>query len=490
MARADRAAVDSGTSTSALMERAGRAAAWAAIRLAGGRYGRRVAVVCGKGNNGGDGYVAARVLAAEGLSVVCLTLTEDSKGAAKDHLERMSATGIHPQAFGPGPLGPFDVIVDAIFGTGFRGAARGEPARAIQAINASAAGVVAVDVPSGVDGLTGAVDGPAVEADVTVAMGAEKYGTALPPGRTHAGRVQVADIGMVLEPAAVSVMDLDDAARAIPFRGPDDHKRSVGSVAILAGSDGMSGAAILASKGAVRAGAGYATLLTTPYVDHAKKTLIPEVLSKVIDASELGPEVLRDFSEVVQRADAVAIGPGLGQGKRQRDLVDQVLRTVDVPVVLDADALNVLADHSDGLRDRTAPAVITPHPGEMGKLLGTSPRDVQSDRLAVARAAAGKLSCVVVLKGSSTIVAEPSGRVVVDQNGGPELATAGTGDVLTGVVAALLAAGMDAFEAAWAAVFVHGLAGRFAGAGSDGHGVLAGDVAESLPVALAAVAKR
>lgn len=489
MARADRAAVDSGTSISTLMERAGRAVARAALGLAGGRYGRRFVVVCGKGSNGGDGFVAARVLAAEGLSVRCLTLTDELEGAAKEHLERMIAAGVRPEPFDPGPLEGADLIVDAIFGTGFRGVAEGEPARAIEAMNSSHAPVVAVDIPSGVDGLTGAVADPAVEADVTVAMGAEKYGTALPPGRARAGRVKVADIGIALESVDVCVSDVDDVAGAVPLRGPDAHKRTVGSVVILAGSDGLSGAALLASKGAVRAGAGYATLLTTPYVDHAKKTVLPEVLSKVTDKPELGPEVLGDFSEIVTRADALAIGPGLGQGPRQRDLVDEVLHTVEVPVVLDADALNVLADDSGALRDRAAPAVITPHPGEMGKLLGTSSREVQSDRLEIARAAAGKFSCVVVLKGWSTIVADPSGRTVVDHTGGRELATAGTGDVLTGVVVALLAAGMDAFEAAWAAVSIHGLAGQFAAVDNDGHGVLAGDVAESLPLAFAALAK-
>jgi NAD(P)H-hydrate epimerase len=489
MARADEAAIDSGTSTYTLMERAGRAVARAALGLAGGRYGRRIVVVCGKGNNGGDGIVAARALAAEGASVRCLLLTDRLEGAAKEHLETTVAAGIAPEPFAARRLERADVIVDAIFGTGFRGVADGEPAHAIESVNASPARVVAVDIPSGVNGLTGAVEGPAVVADVTVAMGAEKYGTALPPGRMHAGRVEVADIGIAVEGANASVAELEDVAGAVPVRKLDAHKRSVGSVAIVAGSEGLSGAAILASRGAVRAGAGYATLVTTPYVDEAKKVAVPEVVSKVTEAPELGPEVLENFSDVFRRADAVAIGPGLGEGVRQRELVVEALRTVEAPMVVDADALNVLAGDVGVLGERIAPAVLTPHPGEMASLLDTSAGEVQRDRLEVARAAAAKLSCVVLLKGFSAIVAEPSGRVVVDHTGGAELATAGTGDVLTGVVATLLASGMDAFEAAWAAVFVHGLAGRFAGRGGDGHGVVAGDVAESLPLALAALAK-
>ena len=419
----------------------------------------------------------------------CLTLAGEPRGAAKQHLDRMTAAGILAQPFAPGHLEGADVIVDAIFGTGFRGVAQEEPAVAIEAINACSAPVVAVDIPSGVDGLTGAVGGPAVQAEATVAVGAEKYGTALSPGAALAGHVEVADIGIPVESFDVSAVDIVDVARVLPARRPDAHKRSVGSVAVLAGSEGMSGAAVLASKGAVRAGAGYATLITTSYVDQAKKVLLPEVLSMVGNAPELGPEVLETFSSVVGAADAVAIGPGMGQGVRQRDLVDEVLRTVDVPVVLDADALNVLADHSGALQARPTAAVITPHPGEMGKLLGVSSADVQSDRLEMARAAAEKFSCVVLLKGATTIVAEPFGRAVVNQMGGAELATAGTGDVLTGVVATFLAAGVDPFDAAWAAAFVHGLAGRFAGAETRGRGVLAGDVAESLPPALAAVAK-
>ncbi len=490
MARADRAAVDAGTSTYMLMERAGRAVARAAIRLVAGRYGRRVVVVCGKGNNGGDGFVAARVLAAEGLSVRCLTLADGLQGAAKEHLERMIAAGISPERFDAGRLEGADVIVDAIFGTGFRGVAEGEPARAIEAVNASEAPVVAVDIPSGVDGLTGAVSGPAVRAAVTVAMGAEKYGTALPPGLAHAGTVEVADIGIPVESSEASVMAPVDVAGIIPVRGTDAHKRSVGSVAILAGSDGMSGAAILTSIGTMRAGAGYATLITTPYVDDAKKTRAPELVSKVAPgASDLGPEVLRSFSDVIERADAVAIGPGLGQGTRQQELVEEALRSVEAPVVVDADGLNVLSDRPEVILDRTAPVVITPHAGEMARLLGTSSSEVQGNRLEVARAAALRFGCVVLLKGASTVISQPSGRSVVNRTGGPELATAGTGDVLTGVVVSLLATGIDAFDATWAAAFVHGVAGSLAASATDGYGVLAGDVAAALPEAFAVVMK-
>jgi len=232
-------------------------------------------------------------------------------------------------------------------------------------------------------------------------------------------------------------------------------------------------------------GAGYVTLVSTPYVDHAKKSLLPETVSRISGHPELGPEVLADFAGDFERADAVAIGPGLGEGPRQRALVVAALDGIDVPLVLDADALNVLGEDTTPLVKRTDATVITPHPGEMGRLLQLSGGEVQSDRLGSVRRTASELECVVVLKGAGTIVAGPDGSAVVNPTGGPELATAGTGDVLTGVVTTLLAEGLDAVAAAVAGVFVHGLAGAAAARAVGGRGVVAWDVAEALPIAAA-----
>lgn len=490
MARADEATISSGTPAFELMERAGSAIARAVIGLAGGRYGRRAVVVCGKGNNGGDGFVCARLLRRRGVAVHCLRLAaeEDFKGAARDHLELMRRAGVRAERFDVAALAGADVIVDAIFGTGFHGRVEGAAAKAIEAVNASGVPVVSVDIPSGIAGATGRAQGTAVKATCTVTMAAEKLGTALGAGALHAGRVVVADIGIAVTDAQTWMSEGPDVAAALPTRSFESHKRSAGSVVVLAGSDGMSGAALLTARAAGRAGAGYVTLCTTSYVDNAKKSVLPEVVSLVDgDHRELGPEALELFGEALKRADAVAVGPGLGRGERQRALIDEVLGSFEGPVVVDADGLNAVASGPKTLEARTEPAVITPHPGEMARLMETTSSEVQADRIGIARAAAGRFSCAVLLKGSRTVVAEPGGRIVVNPTGGPELATAGTGDVLTGVIAGLLAAGLEPFEAAWAGAYVHGLSGRFATRRGGARGVLAWDVAEGIGEAMASV---
>jgi hydroxyethylthiazole kinase-like uncharacterized protein yjeF len=489
MASADAATIEAGTPAEVLMERAGAAVARAAVRAAAGRYGRRAAVVCGGGNNGGDGFVAARRLHREGLAVTCLTVTdpEGASGAARHHLELLRAEGLDTKPFSERGLAGADVVVDAIFGTGFRGRAEGGPGAAIEAVNRAGARVVAVDIPSGVDGTTGAARGPAVRADATVAMAAEKHGTAVGAGSVLAGRVEVADIGIAVRGATAFVAEAADVARVLPARAPDAHKRSGGAVALLGGSVGMTGAALLAARGAVRMGAGYATLGATPATDRAKAAVLPEVLSVLAsDGQALGPGALDRFGDVLKTAGALALGPGLGRGEAQKNLVTQALDGVELPIVLDADGLNVIAGHTKPLERRPAPTVITPHPGELARLLGTGTAEVQEDRLEVARRAARRFACVVLLKGWRTVVASPEGRAVVNPTGSSHLATAGTGDVLTGAVAALLAPGAPPFEAAWAAAYVHGEAGRLAGE-RIGAGVLAWDIAEALSEARAAI---
>ena len=454
MRDADETAISSGTAASVLMERAGRALARSAIELAGGRYGKRVLVLCGKGNNGGDGLVAARVLRGEGLNVTCVRLFEDDPD--------------------PPPADGFDVVVDAIFGTGFRGAPEGRVARAIQAL-AGHPRVVAADIPSGVDGSTGGVAGAVVKATVTVAMGAEKLGTALSPGAAHAGRVVVADVGIPIPDVSTHLAEEEDVRRVLPVRPPDSHKKSGGSVAVVAGSEAIRGAPLLTCRGAGRMGAGYVTLVSTRSVVASATVAAPELLTKAVDGEVLGPDAL----DAVDRADCVALGPGIGTGDLQRALCERALLEVDRPVVLDADALNVLSEDVRPLVARSAPAVLTPHPAELGRLLGVDTKEVVKDRLAAARRAAQELGCIIVAKGHRTVVTDGD-RAVVVPAGGPELATAGTGDVLTGAVAALLAAGVDPFDAAWCAAYVHGVAGSLAGPGP-----LAPDVAEALGAARA-----
>ena len=489
MASADQAAISGGTPAEALMERAGRALAREVVRVAGRRYGLRVAVVCGKGNNGGDGFAAARALLREGASARCFAVgdTDAIEGPAAVHLKRLRSAGGRVDPFSREAIAHADVAVDALFGTGFKGAVEGAPARAIRALNESGTPVVAADIPSGVVGETGAVEGAAVEAVATVAMGAEKIGTAVGAGAALAGRVTVADIGIPTEGSSVNMTEASDVARVLPRRAPAAHKRSGGAVALLTGSRDMTGAAVLAAQGALRMGAGYVTLGSTHDAVAAAQALLPELLClRLSEQDHLDASSLAGFASVVDQADAVAIGPGLGRGDDQRALVEKVLAEVDVPVVLDADALNVLAKHTRALETRASPAVITPHPAELARLLEVEVADVQGDRLAAARGASGRFGCVVLLKGHRTIVANPDGRMAVNPTGGPELATAGTGDVLTGALAALLAAGVDPFAAAWATAYVHGRAGEIAAAELGTSGVLAGDVADALPEGLVA----
>jgi len=487
MGRADRATIEAGSPGEVLMERAGGAVLRAAIEVAGGRYGRRIIVVCGRGNNGGDGFVVARRARQEGMTARCLFVGDPSKvkGASAHHMQLMEAAGVGVEPFDHAALGGADVVVDAIFGTGFRGVAEGQFAEAIAAINSSGAPVVAVDIPSGIDGATGRAAGPAVQASVTVTMAAEKIGTAIGAGAVHSGTVEVAEIGIPVGGAGVWMIEAADVAQRLPARHPDAHKRSLGAVALLGGSAGMSGAMVLAASAAVRAGAGYVTAGVTPAVDAVLSVALPEVLTHAVtDGDVLGPECLDAFGPVVDRAGVLAVGPGLGRGEAQAGLVGRVLDEVTLPVVIDADGLNVLAGETDALQKRDAPCVLTPHPAELARLLEVTTAEIQDDRPGSVRRAAERFGCIVLLKGFRTLVAEPEGMVVVNPTGGPELATAGTGDVLTGAIATLLAAGIDAFESAWMGAYLHGLAGSVA-AERGVRGVSAGDVAQALPEAAA-----
>jgi len=482
MAAADRAAIAAGTPAEVLMDRAGRAIARAVLDVAGHRYGLRVGVVCGKGNNGGDGFVAARALKREGASVRVLAVgdVDSSEGAARHHLDAWRNMGGEVHPFEVDALDEVDVAVDAVFGTGFRAPAEGEATQALEALSRLNAPVVAADIPSGVDGSSGRCDGPCVSAAVTVAIGAEKIGTAIGDGAVRAGTVVVADIGIPLEAYAAAMVEGPDVAEAIPARPPDSHKRSSGTVLVYAGSDAMPGAATLTARSALRAGSGYVNVVTTERVGASIAEVVPEVVARPLLGATLGPDAIELSKEWLERADAVAIGPGLGTGSGQQALIERLLRETDVPVVADADALNVIADDISVLQGARPGLTLTPHPAELARLLDIPTADVQRDRLAAVTEAAARFGCVVLLKGHRSLVAAPDGAIVVNPTGGPELATAGTGDVLTGVCASYLAAGLDPFTATWAAAFVHGAAGMIAAVARGTRGVLASDVADNL----------
>ena len=476
---ADEATIEAGTSGEVLMERAGRALARTALRVAGRRYGSRIAVVCGKGNNAGDGYVAARVLHEQGCSVGCFNVFDESSltGDALIHFRRMREAGCRAEAFGGRALAA-DVVVDAIFGTGFRGSVEGPAREAIVMMIGSGVPIVAVDIPSGVDGATGRVEGVAVRAVATVAMQAEKLGSLLEPGCDHAGEVEVAPIGIELHGYRAAVLEDADVAAMLPLRPPGAHKRTSGSVAILAGSESYPGAALLTARGAQRMGAGYIELGCPDPVRRIALTRMPELVTHEVTGSET-----KAFEEALERADAVALGPGLGRSADASSLVTAVLEDFHGPIVIDADALNALAADPTPLKEREAATVITPHPAELGRLLASDAEKVQADRLGAAREAAERFGCVVLLKGRNTIVyaTEHHPEALLVTAGGPELATAGTGDVLTGAIAALMPH-CEERSAAAAAAFVHGLAGGRAAVDRGEAGVTAWDVAENLGI--------
>jgi hydroxyethylthiazole kinase-like uncharacterized protein yjeF len=425
-------AAEQGHDVDAMMERAGRAVADAVLR----RYpeARRIAAVCGKGANGGDGRIALRVLAETGRET-----SEELDDA--------------------------DVVVDALFGTGFHGEPRVDAARQIDRINAADAAIVAVDLPSGVDASTGEVAGAVVDADLTVTMHGPKVGLAVAPGRFHAGEVEIADIG--LEPAETEHrLVTKEILRLVPRRGAQDSKYTAGAVLVVGGSPGTTGAVCLAAEAAFRADAGYVAVATPA-------ASLPVVETRLLEAVKAPLECV---DELAQRASVLAIGPGLGRGEEERALVRRLLAELDLPAVVDADALFELEPGA-----WPGPRVLTPHAGELGRLLGEKSDWVDAHRLEAVRRATEKYNCVVLLKGADTVVAAPGEGVLVSAAGTPALATAGTGDVLTGVVAAFLAKGMDARLAAAAAAFAHGRASQLA---PHQVGLVASDVITALPQAL------
>ena len=423
-----------------LMERAGAAVAREAMLAF--PAARSFACVCGGGSNGGDGRVAARLLR--------------DAGHVADETDE--------------PEG-YDVVVDALFGTGFHGEPRADAAELIARINAAAAPVVSVDVPSGVDASTGEITGAAVEADLTVTFHAPKVGLVLAPGRFHAGRLVVADIGLESAPTEfhrVTRPVLD----AVPRRKEGDSKYTAGAVLVVGGQPGTTSAACLTAMAALRADAGYVALAVPEEALPTAEALALEPV-KIPWREEDAVETIRAAAE---RSTAVALGPGLGRGPQRSALVRELLDELDLPAVVDADALFELEPV-----ERAAPTVLTPHAGELGRLLGRESAWVDAHRLAAAREAAHRFGAVVLLKGSDTLVASPDGTTVVSDHGPPSLATAGTGDVLTGVVAAFLAKGVDPATAAAAAAVAHGLAATSAPTQA---GLVASDLLHLLPAAL------
>jgi hydroxyethylthiazole kinase-like uncharacterized protein yjeF len=472
-----------------LMERAGEGVARAVEQLA---YDGPLAVVCGKGNNGGDGLVVARLLrrAAREVGVVCLAGAEELSPDARANLERLPGERpleLHEPAARQAIVRA-EVIVDALLGTGFEGEPRGAAAEAIEAVNAAPGRVVSVDVPSGVDASTGVVAGAAVQADLTVTFHVAKPGLWIRPGKGHAGDVTTIDIGIPRgAPVSADVgLIAGCVLDALPRRTAGSTKFTSGHVVVVGGSAGLTGAPAMTALAAMRAGAGYVTALVPESLRAILDVQLIEVMTRGLPDQQgaLTSDGLSTAMEQLARADALALGPGLGRDPRTVKLARELARHSPVATVLDADGLNAHAGALAELAFRDAPTVLTPHAGELARLLETGSDEVERGRLSHARNAAEQAGAVMVLKGDDTLIVEPAGRVAIGRGDSPALATAGTGDVLTGTIAALLAQDLDAFTAAAAAVHLHAQAGREAAhRQGSAEGVIAGDVIAALPEA-------
>lgn len=512
MREADRRTIeDSGLLGVVLMENAGAAVA----RVVRERYPAAVRplVLCGKGNNGGDGFVVARRLLDLRPTTCLLGRRDQVRGDAATHLAALERSGgvvaeVADEAdWGRSKAAVWQagLIVDALLGTGLRQEPSGLMAEAIGDVARAAdhgTPIVAVDLPSGLPSDTGEVAWPTVRASVTVTFAAPKHGHVMPPACNRVGELVVAGIGITAETVAGCAGDLflleaQDAARAFPARPPDAHKGTYGHLLIVAGAVGKTGAAILAATGALRSGVGLVTVATPEPALALVAAGRPEVMTEPLPVSpsgDLTPEALERALALASTRDAAVIGPGLGQGAGTRAFVREFVKRCPVPLLVDADGLNSLAPSEreggalDALR-RDAATVLTPHPGEMARLAGVGTADVQRARLDLARRLAQDTGALVVLKGQRTLVCRPDGRTAVNPTGNPGMATGGTGDVLAGIVGALLAR-HDAWTAATAGVYLHGLAGDYGAERLGQESLLAGDVAGALPDAIRAVGGR
>ena len=481
-----------------LMEAAGSGAATLLVRRFGPMRGRRVVVARGKGNNGGDGFVVARRLAARGarVSVHLAGRRGDVAGDAAGALSRWR--GAVAEIDGPAgverlwrDLGTADLVVDALFGTGLRGAVRGLPAEIIDAINRAGRPVAALDLPSGVDADRGPVEGSAVRAALTATFAGYKRALLLHPACDLAGAVTVIPIGIpddeVGRGIAVHLIEAPDLMAHLPGRRADSHKGTYGHVLVVAGSLGKTGAAGLAGRSALRSGAGLVTVVTAASQQPIVAGLALEIMTESGAESPAGSLSLTGLPRLLDlaaRVDAVALGPGLSLVEETQSLARALVAEVARPMVVDADALTALAGHLDVLQRAAGPRLLTPHPGEMARLIGASIADVQADRLGTVRDFCVRHRVWLVLKGAHSVVGAPDGALCINPTGNPGMATGGAGDVLTGMVAALLARGLEPFPALWAAVYLHGLAGDLARDAVGEDGLIAGDLLDRIPAAV------
>jgi NAD(P)H-hydrate epimerase len=499
MQQMDRRTIDEfGIPGLTLMENAGRRCV-EAITSAYGAAGKKAVIVAGKGNNGGDGFVIARLLKEQGwqVRVFLLCAAEEVGGDALVNLQRLESSLItvcnqsgdlarHASA-----LAEAGVIVDAILGTGLKSKVRGVYGEAIELVNACPAPVLAVDIPSGVDGATGKILGMAVRAEMTVTFAAAKLGMILYPGAEACGTLKVVDIGIPAQVLADApgyiFMDREAARKLVRRRQQLTHKGQCGHCLIVAGSTGKTGAAAMAANSAVRGGAGLVTVAVPASLNPVMEVKTTEAMSLPLPEDASGTLGGGSFSAIMAAAQGksvLAVGPGLSFEAATGELVRRLATEAPLPLVIDADGLNALAAQPGVFSARKSPVVIlTPHPGEMARLAGMSVGQVESDRIGVARDYSARHNVFLILKGARTVIASPNGEIAINGSGNPGMASGGMGDVLTGVVTALVAQGYEPFTACCLGAFIHGLSGDLVAAMKGEIGISAVDVQESLPYA-------
>jgi hydroxyethylthiazole kinase-like uncharacterized protein yjeF len=481
-------------STSVLMERAGASVAKEAVKMVPPKSS--VLIVCGKGNNGGDGLVAARLLKTRGYNVIvyCLAQPEEFPPAAGNAFDKLPADvkpllDFDPVQFDEN-LDNADLVIDAIFGFSLKGPVRGVAIDVIDHINASRKPVLSVDLPSGLEADTGKVYERAVEADVTVTFNAPKVGMMLYPGAEYVGEMVVSDIGIPAEiidiNSGIRVLERNEIVTHMPIRNYEVHKKSVGQVLVIAGSRGMSGAAALAACGAYRAGAGLVAFAAPDSITSILNSIITEAIVYPQAETKMGtlsPVAYEAILELSSRFDSVLLGPGLSTNNETVKLVRRLITDIDCPMVIDADGLNAIAGNTDILSERLAQTVITPHPGEMARLFNVTTRDIIDDWLGFARRAMNDFDAVAVLKGARTVISGID-ETTINTTGNPGLATAGTGDVLAGMIAAFIAQRVNRYDAASLAVYLHGLAADIAVVDLNEYSLMASDVVDYIPDAI------
>ena len=496
---------EAGVPGKVLMERAGTGVVAALEQTFGLLRGKITTIFCGKGNNGGDGFVVARLLHQRRCKVqVCLLAQpQDLKGDARTmYLRYTKLAGAAKVLANPSEekihrlLKHSDIVVDALLGTGISSPVKDQYRTTIEAINASRVPTIAVDLPSGIHTDTGAILGLAVQARVTVTFGYPKLGLYVGPAIDHVGDIHCVDIGIPQEyldgmKIPATLMTQESIKNLLPLRKPSSHKGTFGHAGIIAGSPGKTGAASMAAQGALRVGTGLVTVATPTAAHPALEAKTLEAMTIPMPGTPEGTLSLQSLpllKQFAQQRDAVGIGPGLTTEPETVKLIHTFLSEMDFPCLIDADALNALGGHMDLLGTCPIPPVLTPHPGEMSRLMkGTSTQAINADRLTIARDFAQHTSCVLVLKGARTIVAGPDGRAAICPTGNPGMATAGMGDVLTGMITGLLAQKLSPWDAAVAGVFLHGLAGDLASQRVGQAGLLARDLLDDIPQAFLTV---